>query len=73
MVGIRYSPKADTMSYLGAWPQSRRAAPSSTSAGHESTIPCRLASTAVVISARGNARRTTASTSPALGANAPML
>ena len=39
MVGIRYSRKARSKSYCGAKLQSARAAESSTSAGHESTIP----------------------------------
>lgn len=47
MVGIRYSPNAASNPYRGAWPQSRRAAASSTSAGQLSMIPCRLRSTAV--------------------------
>ena len=67
------SPKADSSPYRGAWPQSRRAAASSTSAGQLSTIACRFSSTAVVSFAPGNAARTIASTSPAVGANAPML
>ena len=42
----------------GANPQSARAAESSTSAGHESTMPCRLMSVFHVICASGNARST---------------
>jgi hypothetical protein len=38
MVGIKYSLNARVKSYLGENCQSRRAAPSSTSAGQESTI-----------------------------------
>ena len=45
IVGIRYSRNAVWKSYRGAKPQSFLAAESSTSAGQESTMPCRLVST----------------------------
>ena len=51
MVGIRYSRNARSKSYAGSKPQSARAAESSTSAGHESTMPCRFSSTLYVIDA----------------------
>ena len=44
IIGIRYSENARAKSYWAACPQSARAAESFTSAGHESTIPCRFTS-----------------------------
>ena len=53
--------------------QARRAAESSTSSGHESTIPCRLISVLQSIVAPGNARSTSALISSAEGLKAPRL
>ena len=53
--------KAVSRSNRGEKPQSRRATPSSTSAGQESTMPCRFSSTWNRMSASGNASRTMSS------------
>src|SRR5207247_7764374 len=59
--------------YSGTNPQSVRAAESSTSAGHESTIRWRFSSTLYVIAAPGNALATTSRIAAADGLNARRL
>src|SRR5919197_2394219 len=73
IVGIKYSWNARSKSYVGAKPQSARAAESSTSAGHESTMPCRFGSTLNPIDACGNAATTTSRIADAERLNALRL
>src|SRR4029077_14423886 len=73
IVGIKYSLNARPKSYRGEKFQSLRAAESSTSAGHVSTIAWRLTSTLNEMSAAGNDSRTTSRISSADGLKAPTL
>src|SRR4030095_16435862 len=73
IVGIRYWSNAPRKAYRGAKPQSRRAAASFTSAGHESTIAWRFRSISHVIRALGNASTTTSQISRAVGLKAVTL
>src|SRR4029453_2047839 len=73
MVGIRFWSNALRKSYRGAKAQSRRAAASFTSAGHESTIAWRFLSISHVIRALGNASATTSQISRAVGLKAVTL
>src|SRR4030095_10687963 len=71
--GMRYFSNAELKSYTGANPQSRRAAPSSTSSGQESTILCRFSSVPHPTTAPGKAAITASWICWAVGLNAVRL